>query len=107
MARTINKVFQFFVIVMVVFVSETSLAAFYFSGIESEPPHNPTNVEECGVPSSIYSSSCVARPSPSGNDPSLNTAGPSSIKSSSSSSSVPLLSSGCSLPLPGLSKPVM
>ena len=85
----------------------TSLAAFYFSGIEPEPPPSTTNVEECGEPSSTYSSLCAARPSPSGNDPFLNTGPSPSMESSSSSISRPLSGSGCSLPNPALSKLVL
>lgn len=71
----------------------TSLTAYYFSGIEPEPPTSPTNGEECGELSSIYSPSCAA--------------GSPSMESSSSSISRPLSSSGCSLPNPVLSKPVI
>ena len=85
----------------------TSLAAFYFSGIEPKPPPSTTNVEECGEPSSIYSSLCAARPSASGNDPFLNSGPSPSMESSSSSISRPLSSSGCSLPNPALSKLVL
>ena len=53
------------------------------------------------------SSSCAARPSPSGNDPSLNTGPSPSMESSSSSISRPLLSNGCSVPNPALSMPVI
>ena len=70
----------------------TSLTVFYFSGIEPEPPPSPTNVEECGEPSSIYCSCAASSPS---------------MESSSSSISQLLSSSGHSLPNPVLSKPVI